>query len=114
MQNLPDLAMKFLDVSVFSKLYESVTSIKMYSKKLLEAGNRIHTLERYMNTREGIDRKDDTLPDRFLKEGRTNDPKNRVVPLEKMLDKYYKLRGYDENGIPTDETLKKYGIKIRD
>jgi len=113
MQNLPDLAMKFLNVSVFSKLYESVTGIPMTPKKLLAAGHRIHILERYMNTREGISRQDDTLPDRFLKEGRKNDPKNRTVPLEKMLDNYYKLRGYDKNGIPTGETLREYGIELK-
>lgn len=114
MQNLPDLAMKFLNISVFSKLYQSITGIKISPKKLIAVGHRIHTLERYMNTREGISRKDDTLPDRFLKEGRKNDPENRVVPLEKMLGKYYKLRGYDKNGIPTRKVLKKYGIELKD
>lgn len=113
MQNLPELAMKFLTVSVFSKLYKSITGIPMSPRKLLAAGHRIHILERYMNTSEGISRKDDTLPDRFLKEGRKNDPKNRTVPLEKMLFKYYKLRGYDENGVPKMETLRKYGIDAK-
>jgi len=112
MHNLPDLAMKFFDLSLFVKLYQSITGIKMSPKNLLEAGHRIHTLERYMNTREGISRKDDTLPDRFLKEGRENDPDKRTVPLEKMLDEYYKLRGYDASGVPTTETLKKYNIEI--
>ncbi len=113
MQNLPDLAIKFFDVSVFSKLYESITGIKMSPQKLLAAGHRIHILERYMNTREGISRKDDTLPDRFLKEGRKNDPMNQTVPLEKMLDKYYKFRGYDKNGIPTALTLEKFAIQTK-
>jgi aldehyde:ferredoxin oxidoreductase len=113
MHQLPHVAMKFLDISVSSRLYESITGIKMPPKKLLKAGHRIHTLERYMNTREGISRKDDTLPDRFLKEGRKNDPENRTVPLEKMLDEYYKIRGYDENGIPTIKTLEKYAIEIK-
>ena len=114
MQNLPDLAMKFLDVSIFSKLYQSITGIKISPKKLIVVGHRIHTLERYMNTREGISQKDDTLPDRFLKEGRKNDPKNRTVPLARMISKYYKLRGYDEKGIPTRKVLKKYAIALKD
>ncbi len=113
MQNLPDLAMKFMDVSLFSQLYESITGIDISPKKLLAAGHRIHTLERYMNTREEISRKDDTLPDRFLTEGRKNDPQQRTVPLEKMLDKYYKLRGYDKNGIPDERTLSKFSIEIK-
>ncbi|MBE9545225.1 MAG: hypothetical protein IMF02_12070, partial [Proteobacteria bacterium] len=57
-------------------------------------------------------RKDDTLPDRLLNEVREGDLYKRMVPLEKMLDKYYKLRGYDSNGIPTVDTLKKLGIQI--
>ncbi|HEX9973455.1 MAG TPA: aldehyde ferredoxin oxidoreductase family protein [bacterium] len=110
MQYLPDVAKQFLDVSIYSRYYQAITGIKMSPRKLIKAGQRIHTLERYLNTREGISRKDDTLPDRFLKEGRKNDPENRTVPLDKMLNKYYKLRGYDANGIPTARTLKKYGI----
>ncbi len=63
-----------------------------------------------MNTREGISRKDDTLPARFLEEGRKCDPEKRTVPIDQMLDKYYKLRGYDANGIPTPERLEKLGL----
>jgi len=66
-----------------------------------------------MNTREGISRKDDTLPRRLLSEGRACDVKKRVVPLESMLKKYYKLRGYDSNGIPKERTLKRLGIEIK-
>ena len=65
-----------------------------------------------MNCREGISRKDDTLPDRFLKEHREEDLHKRTVPLEKMLDKYYKLRGYDTSGIPTVDTLKRLDIQV--
>jgi aldehyde:ferredoxin oxidoreductase len=64
-----------------------------------------------MNTREGISSKDDTLPGRLLHEGRKSDPKARTVPLDKMVPKYYKVRGYDRNGIPKDRTLKKLGIE---
>ncbi|UCE06645.1 MAG: aldehyde ferredoxin oxidoreductase family protein [bacterium] len=113
MQNMPNLAIRLMNVSMFSKFFETITGIKMSRQKMMEAGHRIHTLERYMNTREGISRKDDTLPDRFLKEGRKNDPENRTVPLEKMLEEYYKIRGYDENGIPTVKTLAKFEIEIK-
>jgi len=112
MQNFPGIAVNFINIRVLNRFFEAVTGIKMSQKKLLEAGERIHILERYMNTREGISRKDDTLPERFLKEGRKNDPLNRVVPLKQMLDQYYKIRGFDDNGIPTVETLRKLGIEI--
>lgn len=111
MQNMRWPAMKLMGVGLYNKFFESVTGIKMSHKELMKAGDRVYVLERYMNTREGVSREDDTLPDRFLKEGRASDPKKRVVPLEKMLNKYYKARGYDENGIPTDETLRKCNIE---
>jgi aldehyde:ferredoxin oxidoreductase len=110
MQNLPVVAIKFIDFGVYTKLWSSVTGIKISNSEFLKAGDRIHVLERYMNTREGITRKDDTLPLRLLRESRKSDPKKKMVPLDKMLDKYYKLRGFDDNGIPTRETLKNLGI----
>ena len=110
MQNMPNIALKLIDVSLYSKFFSSITGIRMSQNDMLEAGHRIHTLERYMNTREGISRKDDTLPQRFLSEGRECDSQKRTVPLEKMLAEYYKIREYDENGVPTPEILEKLGI----
>jgi aldehyde:ferredoxin oxidoreductase len=35
-----------------------------------------------------------------------------VLPeLDKMLEEYYRLRGWDENGIPTERKLKELGLK---
>lgn len=113
MQNLPKIALQLIDVTVYSKMYQAITGLKLSQKEFLKAGHRIHTLERFMNTREGISRKDDVLPGRFLNEGRDCDPKKQTVPLDKMLDAYYKQRGYDQNGIPTRKTLEKYGIVVK-
>ncbi len=110
MQYLSKIAVHMVDISIYPKLWSSVTGIKLSNAEFLRAGARIHILERYMNTREGISRKDDTLPERFLKEGRECDPKKTTVPLHKMLDRYYKLRGFDKNGIPTPETMQKLNI----
>lgn len=110
MQNLPKIVIQIIDYSLYTKQWIAMTGIKISNKEFLKAGSRIHVLERYMNTREGISRKDDTLPPRLLQETRPGDQKKRTVPLDKMLDKYYKLRGYDENGIPKEKTLKELGI----
>ena len=114
MQYLPAVAIMLMDVSIFSKLFSAVTGIRMNQWEMLKAGSRVHTLERLMNTREGIRRKDDTLPERFLKEGRSCDEEHHTVPLYEMLDDYYKLRGYDHQGIPSAGTLRKLGIEIKD
>ena len=110
MQYLPMAAIPLVDFSIYNKLWNSVTGINLSNAEFIKAGERVHVLERYMNTREGISRDDDTLPGRLLKQGRDSDPDKKVVPLDKMLPQYYKLRGYDEYGIPLPKTLEKLGI----
>lgn len=76
---------------------------------LEKIGERIVTLERAFNVREGFSRKDDTLPSRFLTE-----PLERAGPatgeivrkLDILLDEYYAAMGYTRQGIPTVERLR--------
>lgn len=113
MRNIPKLATKLILLPSLVNLYRSITGFQLSQADLLEAGERIQLLERYMNTREGIGHKDDTLPDRILKEFRNSDKKRRRIPLEPMLKHYYKIRGYDENGVPKSSRLKKFGITVK-
>lgn len=110
MQYLPSVAIQLIDFSIYTDLWRSVTGIPISNKEFLKAGERIHVLERLMNTREGINRFDDTLPGRLTNEGRDCDNDNKTVQLEKMITQYYTLRGYDSDGIPTPATLDKLGI----
>ncbi len=83
------------------------TGMDMDFGKFLEVGNRGYNLERLFNLREGIGKSQDCLPKRFTDEELIKgNPKTRV-PIDQMLPKYYKLRGWDKNGIPTKKTLKK-------
>lgn len=114
-QNLSPIALNLMDVSLYPELWHAILG-KRYTPYLsmlafYRAGERVHVLERYMNTREGISKKDDTLPRRMLKEGRACDSDEKTVPLEPMLKKYYRLRGYDENGVPKKSTLRRLGIE---
>lgn len=110
MTHLPKFAMELLNLRLYYGFYEAVTGIKISASEFLKVGERITVLERYLNTILGISRKDDTLPERFLKEGRESDPQKYVVPLEQMLTKYYKIREYDDNGRPTAKLMKKLGL----
>jgi aldehyde:ferredoxin oxidoreductase len=73
---------------------------------------RILTQERLFNTREGLRRKDDLLPERLLKEPLPDGPnKGSTVPLEELKDDAYAAFGWDlSTGIPEEELLKKLGI----
>lgn len=79
---------------------------------VMMVGERISTVERLFNIRNGMNPvNDDTLPRRFLSD-RLNDGKaaNQVVELSKMLQEYYMLRGYDENGMPKMDNLQSLQI----
>ncbi|MDJ0782735.1 MAG: aldehyde ferredoxin oxidoreductase family protein [Desulfosarcinaceae bacterium] len=110
MQYLPIIATRLIDVRLYAQLYRSITGLPITQSKLLAAGRRIVTLERLMNTREGISRADDGLPARLTAESRRGDSAERKVPLTPMLDQYYRLRGYDVDGIPQGKTLQRLGI----
>ena len=113
MQYLPRLAIGLIGVGVYAGLWRSVTGIGLNRWQMLKAGERIHVLERLMNVGEGISRKDDTLPERTLATGSATDAQHHALPLQAMLDGYYRLRGYDQQGIPTPKTLKRLGIENR-
>lgn len=107
----PFIAKFFFDFSTYSGLFSSITGIKASGRDFLKAGERVHILERYMNTREGITGKDDILPGRILNEN-SRRPGLSPFPLEKMIKQYYRIRTYDKNGIPKKTELKRLGIII--
>jgi aldehyde:ferredoxin oxidoreductase len=74
-------------------------------------GERISTLCRLFNVREGFTRAQDTLPARNLTQPMAEGPaRGQVVELDGMLDEYYALMGWDKNGVPTSETVKELGL----
>jgi aldehyde:ferredoxin oxidoreductase len=101
----------------FSKLIYLVSGIQYTTSQLMEIGERIYTIERMFNNREGFSREDDALPERYFKEAtpiglpRVRDRKINKEKFEKMLDEYYTLHGWDDNGVPTIETIQKLGIE---
>jgi aldehyde:ferredoxin oxidoreductase len=96
------------------------TGLPMYTGSFMALGERSYNLERLFNLREGLSAADDSLPERLTKipqplRGRGGrpekpGPENHVVPLEKMLTQYYKVRGWDAIGVPTKKTLKRLKI----
>lgn len=100
-----------LSISTFTEMVNVVTGWNYTDDELLEVGKRIYTLEREFNSKAGFTRKDDMLPSRFLEEElEEGSSRNRIVQLDKMLDEYYAVRGWDKNGVPTDETIKGLGL----
>lgn len=86
------------------------TGLPMDTGAFLKWGERSYNLERLFNLREGLTAADDTLPDRLLKTPQEEGRPDTVVPLDKMLPRYYAVRGWNTKGIPTEITLKRLGI----
>jgi aldehyde:ferredoxin oxidoreductase len=106
------IGLRALEPEDMTKVIYAVTGWNVDKIELLMIGERIVNLERLFNVREGIRRKDDTLPERYLKTPMPEGPsKGSIVELDPMLDQYYMLRGWNSvSGIPDSKKLKELGI----
>lgn len=88
-----------------------ITGIDYTKEKTMLAGERIYNLERMFNLREGMTSIEDTLPKRMLEipllKGMAE---GQVVRLHEMLPEYYKIRGWDTNGKPTQSKIEELGL----
>jgi len=86
-----------------------------FMPELMRIGERIYSLERLILNREGVRRADDQLPERFSNEKLPEGPtRGRILTREmynRMLDEYYRVRGWDADGVPTEETLGRLDLK---
>ena len=87
-----------------------ITGETMSGGHIQEIGARIFNLERIYNLREGLTQADDTLPSRILHEP-TFPGQTSGHPLDALLPRYYTLRGWDAQGVPTAKTLDKLQIR---
>jgi aldehyde:ferredoxin oxidoreductase len=90
----------------------AVTGWNISDEEAVTIADRIYTLERLFNVREGFSRQDDCLPWRSLNEPLPDGPaRGNTVPLERMLTEYYQERGWnDETGIPEKNTIERLGL----
>jgi len=99
------------DTDEMQQLVSSACGDEWTTERLLQTGERIWNLERLFNLKAGLSRSDDTLPPRLLE---TPAPagvaKGRVAELDVMLPEYYQLRGWDDQGRPTSQTLQRLGL----
>ena len=98
-----------------AKLYSAATGWEITPRELMKTGERIYNLMKAYNVRAGLTRKDDHYPERFYTEPVSGGPAKGTVVirenLDKMLDEYYEIRGWDvKTGIPTKEKLVELGL----
>jgi aldehyde:ferredoxin oxidoreductase len=92
-------------------LLNAATGMDFSLEEVCTAGERVFNAERLFLSRAGFSRKDDTLPPRIVSEPMPDGPaKGMVCHLEEMLEEYYRLRGWDANGIPSENKLRELGL----
>ena len=100
----------------FEKLIYLNTGLEISTLDLWNIADRCYTIERLFNIREGMTRKDDWLHDRYFDEPtKLGLPVARGKSIDRgkftaMLDEYYQLHQWNEDGVPTPELLEKLEI----
>ena len=106
----------YKEIEDMAKLYSLVTGFDVTAEDLRQSGERINNVARLFNIREGLGRKDDTLPYKVMHlpvpdEGPSRGAFVSQKELDFLLDDYYESRGWNKDGIPTIEKLKKIGME---
>ena len=93
----------------YARMVRAVTGWDVTTAELERVGERIVNLERLFNVRAGVRRAQDVLPWRVMHEPIPDGPSAGMYcppeELDRMLDEYYALRGWDADGVPTRERL---------
>jgi len=98
-----------------SDLLNKVTGWSCSSADLRRVGERINTLKKLFNVREGWKPEDDWLPARILTETLPTGVARGVglteTELRQMIQGYYGARGWDERGLIPDKKLRELGLQ---
>lgn len=97
------------------KIVQTVTGWEVTIEELLTVGERRLNMMRAFNSREGINRNQDLLPEKFFRKGLEGGPsdgwKIDKAEWEAARDEYYRQSGWDVKlGTPTRGTLERLGL----
>jgi len=104
-----------LAIADYNRYLEHVVGVSYEEEELRALADRVETCIRLYNVRAGLKRSADSVPWRTLEEPMGEGvARGQCVTregFERMLDEYYELRGWDSEGVPTEETLRLLGIE---
>ena len=101
-----------LPKEMFVRLLNFASGLNYNLEEFIKVGEKLWNLERLFNIGAGLTKKNDQLPSRCfdplpIKVGEVRMKKD---DFEYMLKEYYKVRGWDTNGVPKKAKLKLLGI----
>ena len=106
----------FLDTAFIGAHLRHLWQRDVSDEEMLATGARIWNLGRLLNLREGLRREHDRLPARILNEphpdGASADHAIGAEAFDEALDEYYRVRGWDAEGIPLKETLERLAVDV--
>jgi len=91
-------------------LFNAITGWDYSIEDLIEAGERIFTVQRLINIRDGYNAATDVMPKKMLQPAEEGFRAGKVPPFKELMENYYNLRGWDENGEPSQGTLDRLGL----
>ena len=101
----------------YANIYSAVTGVPTNTNKLQQTGERIVYHERIMNASNGFCATHDNLPSRFFDTPGSGGHGVEILPLCKSdflstLQKYYRIRGLSENGLPESQKARELGLDL--
>ena len=98
-------------LEMIARWVSKVTGWDVDQDELLTVGSRLTNMKRMYNLARGVTSAEDTLPPRLMQPRSGDSTAESIVPdVETMVKSVYQMRGWDENGVPKPETLKRLGL----
>ncbi len=111
LNRVPEIACFNLPLLPYPTELKYTVGMDMNIGKFIRAGERSYNVERAVNARFGVSAANDTLPRRLTEVPQDpNNPRTKV-PLERMKKTYYRARGWEKNGLPSEKKLRRLGIR---
>ncbi|HMD88742.1 MAG TPA: aldehyde ferredoxin oxidoreductase family protein, partial [Anaerolineaceae bacterium] len=94
-----------------AEMLSALTGISYSTEEFMQAGDRVWNLERMWNIKAGFTSADDKVPERLIKNPlKSGVAAGNVSHVPEMLPEYYQLRGWTQDGVPTEEKLAVLGL----
>ncbi len=114
---LPWIELGFSELH-YPEFYRAVTGVSMTIEEMFSRSDDLYNLTRLINIDRGATRKDDYPPERCFDLPIQTGPQAGKVgdrdEYEKMLQLYYKKRGWDKNGIPPESVRQQFNDKLNE
>ncbi|MCD6407202.1 aldehyde ferredoxin oxidoreductase family protein, partial [Candidatus Aerophobetes bacterium] len=93
-------------------IFNSITGWEWDVQEAMKCGERIFTMQRLINLRDGYSKKDDILPPKMYAPAKKGFRAGKVPPVEELINEYYRLREWDENGHPSKRKLQELDLDL--